>query len=180
MNVNLSNISMNGRMAYTIMCVEAFLKATHPDRDWTLLSTKMWEATSSNWGDWPDMFCGYIPHVLFQYDTYDADDLESSMTEQEFYIMKNTYNGITIGDEDNPNDEVDFVIKKPFEISMVYEGTTIGDGYESLEIIAELENVLSSHGIPLPDYRKVEFSSIKELNGWGHDFDGRYLSVLLN
>ena len=99
-------ITVNGRMAYTIMCVEAFLKATHPDRDWTLLSTKMWEATSSNWGDWPDMFCGYIPHVLLQYDTYDADDLESSMTEQEFHIMKNTYNGITIGDEDNPNDEV--------------------------------------------------------------------------
>ena len=34
MNNKLSNVSMNGRMAYIIMCVEAYLKAIYPQKDW--------------------------------------------------------------------------------------------------------------------------------------------------
>ena len=60
------------------------------------------------------------------------------------------------------------------------EGTTIGDGKESLEIISDTEKVLRQHGITLPDYTKVLFSSSDELNGWGNDFDGRFLSKFLN
>ena len=33
MNNKLSAVSMNGRMAYVIMCVEAYLINKYPDRD---------------------------------------------------------------------------------------------------------------------------------------------------
>ena len=72
------------------------------------------------------------------------------------------------------------MLNKPFELAMVYEGMVIGDGKESLKIIADTEMVLDRHGIPLPDHSKVLFSSIAERNGWGNDFDGRFLSRILN
>ncbi len=60
MNNKLSAVSMNGRMAYVIMCVEAYLINKYPDRDWSIISRKMWQATSMNWADWPDMFSSVI------------------------------------------------------------------------------------------------------------------------
>ena len=54
------------------------------------------------------------------------------------------------------------------------------DGKKSLEIISETEMILAKKGIILPDHTKVLFSSADERNGWGNDFDGRFLSVILN
>ena len=72
-----------------------------------------------------------------------------------------------------------YILNMPFEMAMVYEGTTVGDGKESFGIIDEIEKILTNHNIPLPDYSKVAFSSISELNGWGNDFDGAFLSIIL-
>ncbi len=41
-------ISMNGRMAYLIMCVENFLATKYPEKDWSFVSDIMWKATSTN------------------------------------------------------------------------------------------------------------------------------------
>ncbi len=50
----LDKVSMHGRMACIIMCVEAFLVNQYPDHDWRLIAEKMCEATTINWGDWPN------------------------------------------------------------------------------------------------------------------------------
>ena len=176
----LNNVSMNGRMAYVIMCVEAFLVDKYPEKDWTLISKMMWQATSSNWGDWSDMFSCIIPDVIFQYEEYSPEDYEGILSEEEFQNVKNLFSGITEGIENDPGDEVNYMLNKPFEMAMVYEGTVIGDGKESLMIIEKTENVLKKNGIALPDYKKVLFSSADEHNGWGNDFDGEYLSIILN
>ena len=180
MDTRFKDVSMNGRMAYVIMCAEAFVASEYPDRDWTFLSRKMWKATSMNWGDWAAEYSTYIPDVFLQYDAYDCKELGPYLTEEEFSELRSLYSGITDGTEDDPADEVNYMLNKPFEIAMVYEGTVIGDGKESEEIIAGAENILTKHGISLPDYTKVLFSSRDELNGWGYDFDGRFLSVILN
>ena len=180
MNNKLANVSMNGRMAYVIMCVETYLKDVYPQKDWSLVSSAMWKATSMNWGDWPDLYCGYIPDIILQYDSYDKNELVSSISEDEFNYLRNLYSGITEGREDDPSDELNYILNKPFDMAMVYEGTVIGDGKESYEIIDEVEEVLKSHNIPLPDYSKVLFSQASELNGWGNDFDGTFLSIILN
>nr|MCR5662521.1 hypothetical protein [bacterium] len=70
----LSAVSMNGRMAYTIMCVEAFLVAQYPDRDWSLIANKMWLATTMRWLEWTDLYCCYIPDVIFRYKKYNFQD----------------------------------------------------------------------------------------------------------
>ena len=69
----LANVSMNGRMAYTIMCVEAFLANQYPDRDWRLIAEKMWAAATTDWGDWPMMYSRYLPDIIFDDDNYDRE-----------------------------------------------------------------------------------------------------------
>ena len=173
-------VSMNGRMAYVIMCVEAYLVSKYSDRDWKFISELMWEATSNNWGEWPEKYSSIIPDVLLQYENYDKEDLGDAVSENEFEILKDLYNGITKGIEGDTSDEVNYMLNKPYEMAMIYEGSVIGDGLKSIRIIEESENVLKKNGIPLPDYSKILFSSSNELNGWGNDFDGRYLSSILN
>ena len=175
----LADISMNGRMAYTIMCVEAYLVSKYPDRDWTIVSREMWKATNEYWDIFYDAFCELLPEIFLTYDSYN-EDLAKSISEEEFKIIKQLYAGITTGSEDESNDEFAQMIRKPFDFCMAYEGTGIGDGSEGYAIRKEAEKILTENGIPLPDYHKVEFSSYTELNGWGNDFDGRPLSVILN
>lgn len=174
----LADVSMNGRMAYTIMCVEAYLVSKYPDRDWTIVSREMWKATNEYWDIFYDAFCELLPEIFLTYDSYN-EDLAKSISEEEFKIIKQLYAGITTGSEDESNDEFAQMIRKPFDFCMAYEGTGIGDGSEGYAIIKEAEKILTENGIPLPDYHKVEFSSYTELNGWGNDFDGRPLSVIL-
>lgn len=178
MHHKLSNVSMLGRMAYTIMCVEAFLTSIYPDRNWSLVSAAMWQATSTNWGEWPLMYSAYIPEVLLSYDHYD-DDLAEVISKSEYCSLLSLYRGITEGIEDDPTDEVNYMLNLPHKMSMVYEGTSIGDGTESLDIVDRAEDILHQHKIPVPDYHKVLFSSSKELHGWGNYFDGTPLSIIL-
>lgn len=179
MDKRFDAISMNGRMAYIIMCVETFLITNYPNKNWKFVLEKMWKATSTNWDDFSQDYSSIIPDVLFQYDDYDKEEFQSSLSEQEFMMMKEFYDGMTQGMEDDPNDIVNIMLNKPFEFCMVYEGTSIGDGQESIDIIKETESILIKYHVPLPDYTKVSFSSIDELNGWGNDFDGRFLSSVL-
>lgn len=174
-----ANVSMNGRMAYTIMCVEAYLVSKYPDRDWTIVSREMWKATNEYWDIFYDAFCELLPEIFLTYDSYN-EDLAKSISEEEFKIIKQLYAGITTGSEDESNDEFAQMIRKPFDFCMAYEGTGIGDGSEGYAIIKEAEKILTENGISLPDYHKVLFSSFSEKNGWGNDFDGRPLSVILN
>ena len=176
----LSSASMRGRMAYTIMCVEAFLVTQYPDRDWTIIAERMWEATDHDWGYWPIMFSNYIPDVVLAYPQYSQSDFGKDIDEETFTALKQLFSGITQGIEDDPNDPLNYLICKPFEMGMVYEGTEIGDGSESFEIIDETERMLIKYSVNLPDYRKVLFSSFEEFYGWGDLFDGRFLSIILN
>lgn len=171
---------MNGRMAYVIMCVEAYLVGKYPDKDWSIISRKMWRATSMNWADWSDMFSSVIPDVLLQYPEYSPKNFDDTLSKQEYSTLNELYAGVTSGIEDDPSDELNYVLNKPFEMAMVYEGTVIGYGQESFKIIEKTERVLVNNGIDLPDYTKVLFSSAEELNGWGNDFNGEFLSTILD
>lgn len=173
-------VSMRGRIAYVIMCVEAFLVNEYPDRDWTVVSEKMWKATSENWEDWSEEYCAIIPDVFLQYVKFDKSELGSSISESEFAMLTKLYDGITEGKEDDPSDEINYMLNKPFEMAMIYEGTVIGDGMESVQIIENAERILIKNGILLPDYTRVRFSSSDELNGWGNGFDGKVLSIVKN
>ena len=60
----------------------------------------------------------------------DSIPTQRALSVEEFAKVKNLYFGITEGIEDDPNDEVNYMLNKPFEMAMVYEGTVIDDGKE--------------------------------------------------
>lgn len=179
MSGKFENISMMGRMAYVIMCVEKYLLNKYPNRNWKLLSEILWKSTSTNWAFWTDMYSAYIPEVVLDYGEYSKKEFGNCYDEKTFQNLQMLYEGITSGSEDDADDELNFLLNKPFEMAMVYEGTEIGDGEESFIIIEETERVLESNGIILPDVNAVSFSNSSERNGWGNYFDGSFLSVIL-
>ncbi|ORX82071.1 hypothetical protein BCR32DRAFT_4648 [Anaeromyces robustus] len=179
MNTDFNTISMVGRMAYVIMCVERFLVAVYPEKDWKLIAKKMWKATSHNWGDWPIEFYEIFPEFIFSTNGYNSEEYEY-ISEDEYHIVLDLYNDITSESKNDMFDTLKYILKQPFEMAMVYEGTVIGDGKESIKIIENSESVLLKNNIALPDGNCLKFSSFSQRNGWGDDFEGEKLSIILN
>ena len=81
------------------------------------MSSRMWKATCANWGDWPEEYSTVIPDVLLQHDEYDSEDLGEYLREDEFVFLKSLYSGITEGIEDDPADEVNYMLNKPYKMA---------------------------------------------------------------
>lgn len=173
----LANVSMNGRIAYAAMCLETFLVKKFPEKDWSIIANHLWKVTNMYWDIWTSEYVCIMPDVLVQYD--EIADLANHITEQEFQHLKELYDGITEGLEEDPSDEVSYMVSLPFQIAKVYDGTEPGDGSLACEIIEEGEKILEKNNIPLPDYTKVLFTPATEFNGWGNKFDSQYLSIIL-
>ena len=168
---DFENISMIGRMAYGILCVESYLQSRFPDDDWTTLSELMWEATSSYWDEWDNKFIEVIPEYLFE---------KVSFVESAFDCLTETeYNSFTELLKDKPS-AVNDLLMKLHELQEVYCYTNIpGRGDEAIQIVLDICGILTQEGVELPSVSFVEFSSFSEKNGWGEQFDGRKLSFVL-
>ncbi|MBO4531951.1 MAG: hypothetical protein J5767_15075 [Paludibacteraceae bacterium] len=166
-----NNISMIGRMAYGILCVESFLLNKYPDDDWTPLASLMWEATSSYWDTWDWKYIEIIPEFLFEKETFEESSFE--------YLSKEDYNlfsALLKGKDENVNT----LLMKLHELQEVYCYTSIpGKGKEASQLIVDMCAILSQENIPLPDVSLVSFSSFSERDGWGEQFDGTKLSQVL-
>lgn len=169
---DFDKISMNGRMAYSILCVEKYLLDKFPNDDWESLSRLMWEATSSLWDEWADKFIEIIPEYLFEKPTFLESDFEE-LTEEE-------YNEFVLLLKDKP-DTVNQLLLKLYELEQVYSYTSIPEtGKEASQIVLDICSILEENEIPLPDLSTVQFSSFSEKNGWGNNFEGAAISLILN
>lgn len=168
----IEEISLRGRIAYAIMCIEAYLKNEYPNKNWMILSQKMWEATNSSLEEWFFSFKEFIPEFVFEFQNYEASDFE--------YISKNDYYYLTKLYQDVKND-VNELLQLLNWIVELYLYTVIpGIGKDSIDIIKKIEKYLISRKVILPDLQKISFSKFSELHGWGNCFDGTYLSIILN
>lgn len=171
-NKKFENISMKGRMAYLILCIETYLNELFPDKDWHILSQWMWPVTSEYWDEWDDRFIEIIPEYLFEFDSYEDSDFESLSLEDYEY-----FTGLFA---DMPEDFNQLLLSL-HEMQKVYCYTSIpGKGTESIKIIDEVCSILEKTDLALPDITTVEFSHFTEKDGWGEDFDGTNLSLILN
>ena len=60
--------------------------------------------------------------------------LRAAWTKKHFFLIKALYSGITCGSEGDPADTVNALFNLPHEMAMIYEGTAIGNGQESLSV----------------------------------------------
>ncbi len=175
----LSAISMNGRMAYGIKCVEKFLLTVYPDKNWAILSEKMWPVTNMPWDEWSEAFMEVIPQYLFEFDNYSDSGFEF-ISEDEYDSFVKLYSGVSDGSKEDDTDPVNFLLHSLFRIEEVYAYTTIpGKGEECLDIIEEIVAILKGASIEVPDVNDFAFSSFDEKDGWGEFFDGKRLSLIL-
>lgn len=170
---DFKNISMNGRLAYQLMCVEKYFLYKYPQKDFTELFQLLWKATN---GMYWDTFSGYLIELdkscFLEFDTYE---------EQEWmYISKEQYNSFVelIKSFDENDQKILETLKDQAEVyayTVVPENTS-----ESIDILFNTIQFLKNEKIKLPDIKLVEFSSIDQRNGWGDHFDGTKLSIILN
>ena len=170
-NYDFSNISMNGRAAYAVMCAERYALAKFPDKDWKPLFTWMWQITSDYFDEWYYKYMEILPEYLYEFDNYKDAEFD--------YLSENDYDYYAdfLRDIDK-NMETLMVI--PADIAMVYCYTTIpGKGKEGIDLVNKAIQILRENGIELPDSKSVEFSPFSEKDGWGESFDGTKLSIIL-
>lgn len=169
---DFNNISMNGRMAYAILCVEKYLKEKYPDDAWDELSKLMWSVTSIYWDEWDNKFIEIIPEYLFEFSSYAESDFEE--------ISEDEYNSFVALLKGKP-DTINKLLMKLHKIQEVYSYSSIPDnGKEASQLVLDICHILEQEDITLPDLDIVSFSSFSERDGWGNKFDGTKLSLILN
>ncbi len=154
------NVTMNGRLCYIFMCIERYLLALYPERDWTIIAKKMWQWPAANcWQDevWyeyysilPDMVMGW---KHWNYKTVEdfLNDPFNRITHEEYEQAVALYTGITDG---NPDDEFCIVLSIPHELCNICDAEYYSDKVcdeQTLGSIKAIENILNKHDIPLPD-----------------------------
>lgn len=169
---DFNNISMIGRAAYCVMCVEKYALAKYPEKDWKPLLKWMWQITTENFDEWYYRFMEILPDYLYEFDNYKDSDFE--------YLSEDDYNYYSefLKDIDS---NMNKLLKITTEISMVYSYTEIpGIGKESIKLVEKAISILNTAGIEPPNVADVSRFSFSEKNGWGNHFDGTTLSVVLN
>jgi len=170
---DFNNISMNGRLAYQLMCVERYLLAKYPNKDFSKLMKLFWQVTNGMyWDTFSDYVMDLEPSNFFEYDTYEEQDwlrLSKSEYDELVFCMRDL------------NSEIDKLFETLKDQTFVYSYTVIPkDTKESINIIFDTIDILKKEKIDLPDIKYVNFSTIDQRNGWGNYFDGTKLSIILN
>ena len=183
-NCQNSNLSLMGRMAYIVMCIEAYLVNVWPDHDWRFLARGLWLFPSMPLYGWM-LFYGMLLPGTHRIDK-DIKDIQAYYTLDEYQSLLQQYNGITDG---RAGDEFNTVLRIPYELiwdaeDVASELPAINETSwmlrESVNQINKLGSILSAHHIEIPDIHKIDFLSVKDDNAWGPRFDGKPLSIILN
>jgi len=166
-------ISMSGRIAYQLLCVEKYFIAKYPEKDFKDLFSLLWQVTNEMYFD---TFSGYLIELnkscFFEFKTYEE--------QQWLYITKNQFDLfkelVSEFDEDDEN-----ILETLKDQAEVYAYTVVPENTkESIDIVFDTIEFLKQEKIELPDIKLVEFSTINQNNGWGDQFDGTKLSIILN
>ena len=175
LNKNLVKISMTGRIAYAIQCVEKYLLAKYPNKEWAPLAKEMWAVTSEHFDKWSYHFSEIIPEYLYEFGEIYQEDKYEYLSESDFNFWIKLFNDV------KSDDNIDKLLMKINDIAMVYAYTPIpGEGKESIKLIEDVEQILVKNNIALPDQGTFNFSKFSENNGWGMDFDGSKYSIILS
>nr|MCR4655052.1 hypothetical protein [Lachnospiraceae bacterium] len=105
-------------------------------------------------------------------DSYEESDFEC-ISEDEYDYFSSLLYGLS--------DDFNCLLLKLHELQQVYCYESIpGNGIDASKLVIEACAILKKNKIPVPDLEKVAFSRFDEKDGWGNDFDGTKLSLILN
>lgn len=166
-------VSMRGRVAYGISCLEnALLSFKYDFNDWKIVLNYLWEFTSIQYlDDWNDAAVELIPENLTEFRTYEEHEFER-LSKQEFEYLYNLYQNIDVS--------IDKLIRGIYDLGISHVYTEIeGYGEGSLNSLERLVNFMLINNFRLPSIEPFLKYSIKENGGWGNKFDSRNLSKII-
>jgi len=161
----LKNVSVVGRVAYAVMCIENYLISEYPGKDWTILSEEMWKLTSMYFDDWGYRFIELLPQALFEKPDFASSYFED-ISETDYDKFRKLYQ--------NCHDDVNQLLLALYQMEEAFT-----DESNAMPYLEKITDALERKHISLPNAEKVSFSRISEHHGWGNHFDGRFLSVIL-
>ncbi|MBR3142629.1 MAG: hypothetical protein IKF09_05670 [Clostridiales bacterium] len=151
------HITMTGRLVYIFMCIEEYLVNLYPDKDWTPVALKMWQWTNKMWDEGFDIYLIVVPENILEFDSYEETKsraFDGNLDKTDYDAMVSLFSGITDGDSD---DEINRVLYAPVDFNGYCEGTGVSWAMPYVdETIKELEEILISRNIPLPDKTKLD------------------------
>lgn len=156
-----NNISIRGRIAFCIMCVENYMKSTYPTANFSVVSKLMWNIVGDS--DYIDNsayhFMEIIPEYLYEFDSFVDSDFEY-ISEIEYEACKDLL---------SPSDEtLNLIMHRIYDIAMEYAYEAIPTaGKKTIDYLFDVINILEERHIPLPDIASVLSSTFDQHDGWG-------------
>jgi len=158
----LHSVSVRGRVAYALQCLEVALQHVDPDPPrWLPLLDRLWSYTSTALLDgWQDMASECLPAVVTCDDPRDFDFLSGS----EARHLRGLYAGSPslIGE----------LVDRVYDVATLALFGGLGEaGGTSVSELREIERALVQADVPLPDPAQVLPYPFAEHGGWGRPFD---------
>ncbi|MFI3255093.1 MAG: hypothetical protein R3Y63_12295 [Eubacteriales bacterium] len=176
MDINfLKKISLRGRVAFSIRCFEYLLLDLGYDKEkWKFVLEIMWEFTNiKHLDDWTYKLNEISPDCLLEFDTYAKHDFEY-LTKEDFYYLYDLYQNMDI------DEKIIYCMEKINDIGSSHIYSCIIDyGAESFECLKEMIEFMAKNNLSLPNFTDFERFSINQSDGFGDDFDGKQLSIIL-
>lgn len=165
---------MCGRVCYLIMCIEKYLVTLWPERDWTVVTERLWPWVSlEDWSVARELSDMVVPAFILE-----KPDYEQTNAEYDGKLQKDLYDklldlfaGITSGD---PDDEINIVIGSLGDFGNCCENTSFSRADRPVtELLEQIIEILEQHSIVPPDIEVLADKSVNETGGWGTPFDGK-------
>jgi hypothetical protein len=166
-------VSIRGRLAYAISCLENALKYYKCNTtDWRIVLEQLWTYTDIQFfDDWHYTIAEILPESVLESNIFDVDDHEY-INEMQFICLHNLYS--------NTNNEIKDIIQFIFNIGICeFYGKLENYGQLTLDNMEVLINYMISNSIPLPDMSRFKVFYYDDGNGWGEKFSGIKYSCIL-
>lgn len=174
MNVeDFKNISIRGRVAYGIACLERALLVYHCQNSmWNSVLEKLWSYTSVKYlDDWYYEIAEYLPDSISETTEYISSEFEF-LSEEQFNDLKILYG------------ESNIIIEKLFRL--IFEMGTIDiygklekHSMNTLDKLGEILKIMNIANIELPEIQFFLKYRYEDNNGWGECIDGKEYSLFL-
>lgn len=165
MEINsFKSISVRGRMAYAICCLEsAISKAHNNSKAWDIILNQLWTYTEKKYLDeWHEITAEFIPDTILEYTSFNQDDFEF-LSRSEFDTLSKLYKG--------SEKHICDIINHIFELGSVeLYGKLTNEGVHVLNELMQIIVLMNKYEIPLPDFISFTNYSFNENNGWGKTF----------
>jgi len=156
----LSNISIRGRVAFSLCCLTTLIRSFKiDDLEWEFLIAKLWEYTSTNRLDnWHMELAEYMPGSILEYDRYDGNNFEY-ITSDEFNRLRKIYS--------HASEHILEMIDLIFSVgTMELYGKAQKKG-KSFEYVEKALRPMIKLKLDIPRISQFEKYEFDKGNGWG-------------